>query len=239
MGNVFRSVLASGGSTPTSITPSDSSPASMTAGTTYEPTANGYAIESNPSSITPSNSSPAALTSGNIYKAGGAGYAIQSYSSVTPTSSPTSLSSGSIYKMGGAGYAINSYSSSSKSPTSSGAYFSSGWNYMNSSGYAYSSQPTLYSLVTAATVKNAGTGSSAQSFSATSGKKYLVVAFRYSSSAAADCGISSGATVVTTYVNNVAVSGGKAKLWAAIVQATSSTVTLLGTGNGACYMQLD
>ncbi len=95
-----------------------------------------------PTDITPSNSSPVALTSGSAYKPDASGYAISSYSSVSPSSSPTTLSSDNIYKMSSGGYAINSYSSSSKTPSSSGAYFSSGWNYMNSSGYAYSSQPS-------------------------------------------------------------------------------------------------
>lgn len=95
-----------------------------------------------PTDITPSNSSPVALTSGSAYKPDASGYAISSYSSVSPSSSPTTLSSDSIYKMSSGGYAINSYSSSSKTPSSSGTYFSSGWNYMNSSGYAYSSQPS-------------------------------------------------------------------------------------------------
>lgn len=95
-----------------------------------------------PTDITPSNSSPVSMASGSAYKPSASGYAISSYSSVSPSSSPTTLSSDSIYKMSSGGYAINSYSSSSKTPSSSGTYFSSGWNYMNSSGYAYSSQPT-------------------------------------------------------------------------------------------------
>lgn len=61
---------------------------------------------------------------------------------ITPSnSSPVSMASGSAYKPSANGYAISSYSSSSKSPSSSGTYFSSGWNYMNSSGYAYSPNP--------------------------------------------------------------------------------------------------
>lgn len=99
---------------------------------------------------------------------------------------------------------------------------------------------SLYDMVKAARVRNAGTGSSAQSFSATIGKKYLVVATRYSSSGtASNAGISSGATVDTLFINNQASTSGGLKLWSAIVTATSSTVTLLGTGNGACFMPLD
>lgn len=98
----------------------------------------------------------------------------------------------------------------------------------------------LYKLVKEATVINAGTGAQYQSFSAEIGKKYLVFAFRFSSaSAAADTGISSGATVDTMYLKNVPTSQGQGKIWVAIVTATATTVTMLGTGNGACYMPLD
>lgn len=93
-----------GGAVP--ITPSNSSPASMSANVAYEPTANGYAIESY-SSVTPSDSTPAALTNGAIYKAGGAGYAIASNpTSVTPSSSGVYFSSG-IKKMASSGYAYS------------------------------------------------------------------------------------------------------------------------------------
>ena len=129
-----------GGGTSTPITPSNSSPASMTTGTTYEAMGNGYAIESY-SSVTPSNSSPVSLTSGSIYKMGGAGKAVASVADITPSdSSPAALTSGSIYKAGGAGYAIAS-SPTSVTPSSSGTYFSSGIKKMASSGYAYSAQP--------------------------------------------------------------------------------------------------
>ena len=139
-----------GGITPTSITPSNSSPASMTAGTAYEPTANGVAIASY-SSVTPSNSSPVTLSSGSIYKMGGAGKAVASVSTLTPSdSSPATITSGTIYsaansgkavesislvepaadpvalyqnvvyKVSDLGYVINNYSSSSKTPSASG-----------------------------------------------------------------------------------------------------------------------
>lgn len=73
MANVYQSVLDAGGSAPTSITPSNSSPAFMSSGGTYQPTANGYAIESY-SSKTPSDSTPPSVSSGDIVKMGGAGY---------------------------------------------------------------------------------------------------------------------------------------------------------------------
>ena len=91
-----------------SVTPSNSSPVSVSTNWFYKPSASGYVIASY-NDVTPSNSSPVALTSGDIDKMGGNGYAIESYSSVTPSdASPVSLTSGSIYKMGGAGYAFAS-----------------------------------------------------------------------------------------------------------------------------------
>lgn len=107
----------SGGDTSTPITPSNSSPASMTSGTAYKPTANGYAIASY-NNVTPSNSSPVALTSGDIDKIGGNGYAIASYSNITPSnSSPATISSGSIYKASANGKAVASITDVTPSST--------------------------------------------------------------------------------------------------------------------------
>ena len=62
-----------GGVTPTPITPSDSTPAALTANTPVNPTANGYAIESQPQAVTPSTSG-AAFNSGIVNMSSG-GYA--------------------------------------------------------------------------------------------------------------------------------------------------------------------
>lgn len=100
---------------------------------------------------------------------------------------------------------------------------------------------TLYDLVKSATVMNAGTGVTNQNFTAEIGKRYLVFALRYSGSGAgaSDTGIQSGATVDTVFINNVATTGRNIKIWVAIVKATATTVTIMGTSNGACYMPLD
>lgn len=97
----------------TSITPSDSSPVSMSANSNYKPTTAGYAIKNSPTSLTPSNTSPPSIASGTIYKGGGTGKAIASIAT----------------------------NGSSVTPSSSGIYFASGWNRMTSAGYAYESQP--------------------------------------------------------------------------------------------------
>lgn len=127
MGNVYKSVLA-GGTTPTPITPSDSSPASMTAGTAYEPTTNGYAIENQPATLTPNNTTPPSIASDTIYKGGGTGKAIASIAT------------------NGNGVA----------PSTSGQYFASGWNRMTTPGYAYSEQPKQCK-VGSATISTTGT----------------------------------------------------------------------------------
>ena len=159
-------------------------------------------------SITPSNSSPVSMTANNNYKPSANGYAISSYDSVTPSSS--------------------------------GIYFSSGIKKMASSGYAYSSQQSLYNLAKAATVKNGGTGSATQSFTAVVNRRYLVIAVRFSSSGtASNAGISSGATVDTQFINNQSSYSGQGKLWAAIVKATATTVIMQGSNVVCCYMPLD
>lgn len=93
------------GVTPSPITPSNSSPAQMTANTPVTPTANGYAIASY-SNVTPSNNSPATLNSYNPVIPLGNGYAIENYSNVTPTSSPSLQQSGFI-KLNGNAYVVN------------------------------------------------------------------------------------------------------------------------------------
>ena len=75
---------------PTSITPSDSSPAALTANTPVTPTANGYAIASSPTSVTPSTSG-ASFTAG-IKNMTGSGYAY----SQKPTPSSSLKASGAF-----------------------------------------------------------------------------------------------------------------------------------------------
>ena len=83
-----------GGVTPTSITPSDSSPASMSAGTAYEPTVNGYAIESY-SNVTPSSSGT--YFASGIAKMLTSGYAYDSQPAACKTGSVTTSTSTTTY----------------------------------------------------------------------------------------------------------------------------------------------
>lgn len=121
---MYRCGGSGGGVTPTPITPSNSSPAAMTSGTAYEPTANGYAISSY-SEITPSDSSATQLIYNSIYKISGSGggYAIKSNPIyVSPSnSSPAALTYGKIYRINATdGYAIKNYTpvTPSSTPTS-------------------------------------------------------------------------------------------------------------------------
>lgn len=95
-----------GGASGTAITPSNSSPVTLTDGETYTVNSNGVAIGSY-SLVSPSNNSPASLGNGSIYKTNGSGYAISSYSSVTPSTGGTYFSSGMV-KMPSSGYAYSS-----------------------------------------------------------------------------------------------------------------------------------
>ena len=64
------------GTMATPITPSNSSPVSLTANAPVKPSASGYAIQSY-TSKTPSDTTPPSVASGDIVKMGGAGYLYQ------------------------------------------------------------------------------------------------------------------------------------------------------------------
>lgn len=127
---------------PTNITPSNSSPVSLTSGSAYKPSANGYAISSY-SNLTPSDSSPVQLANNTIYKTNGQGTAVEYLYNITPSATnPPGVSSGNNYHMLDSGNVIKgmAINGNGVTPSSSGQYFYSGWNRMTSSGYAYSSQ---------------------------------------------------------------------------------------------------
>lgn len=96
------------GDTSTSITPSNTSPVSLTSGNKYKPNANGYAINSY-SDVSQSGSGSTALSSNGIFRATSSGYFIASRNSgtISPSSSGTSFSSGWNY-MNSSGYAYSS-----------------------------------------------------------------------------------------------------------------------------------
>lgn len=101
--------------TPTSITPSNSTPAALTANTPVIPTTAGYAVRSY-DSITPSDSSPARMYENSIYKTNSSGYAVSNVNNVTPSDySPPYLYQNNIYKPQAHGYL---YSSQQVTPTS-------------------------------------------------------------------------------------------------------------------------
>jgi hypothetical protein len=140
IGDVYDAGVASV-PTPTSITPSNASPVTLTANTAVKPTAAGYAIEFY-RSFTPSNNTPIGLTIGDICKINGNGYAIASYSSVTPSNStPVTLSSGSIYKMSGPGKAVQSVTSKTPSDSNPPSVASGDIVKMGGAGHLVSSLP--------------------------------------------------------------------------------------------------
>ncbi len=162
-----------GGATGTPITPSNSSPASMTSGTTYEAQANGYAIASY-SSVTPSDSSPASLSSGSIYKMGGAGKAVENVRSVYPDgSNPTSaaLLADKIYQPTRSGYAINTYTGFSVTGSGVSTLYANSMYLPSNNCYAIASNPTSLtpnntsppSIASDTFYKGAGTGKAIES----------------------------------------------------------------------------
>ena len=102
----------------TPITPSNASPASMTSGTGYKPTANGYAISSY-TSVLPQDH-PGAVSQNDMVKISGTnGYVIKRYNIITPSnSSPARLRADDILaEFANDGYAIESYDSVTPSST--------------------------------------------------------------------------------------------------------------------------
>lgn len=95
--------------TPTSITPSNASPVSLTANTAVKPTAAGYAIESY-GNITPSGTSATSVSAGSLYKINtNNGQVIKGYTTKTPSdSNPPSMTINNFYKVGSNGYLVRS-----------------------------------------------------------------------------------------------------------------------------------
>lgn len=148
----------------TPITPSNASPAGMTANVGYKPTANGYAISSY-NNVTPSNSSPVALTSGEIDKMGGNGYAISGYDTINVSSTPKSLYNGDFYKVTGqqqyAVKSINMISPSNANPPAIsryGSYFSDWTGYAIESYDSVTPSSTPTSVASGDIVKIGGSG---------------------------------------------------------------------------------
>ena len=133
-----------GGSSATPITPSNSSPASMTSGTTYEAQANGYAVSS-VTSVHPYSSSPttATLTAGEIYKPDRNGYAIDSYYGFNFQNwDALTMNGGDMYLPYSQCYAIPGYSTITPSDSSPVALTNERYYKMGAGGYAIASNPT-------------------------------------------------------------------------------------------------
>lgn len=107
-----------GGTIATPITPSNSSPAQMTANTPVNPTGNGYAIASY-DTIFPMAMNPEQIEDGKIYQAISNGYAIGNYPfEMYPSNdNPQGVHSPNYYHAWDDGYVIESYSSVTPSST--------------------------------------------------------------------------------------------------------------------------
>lgn len=164
------------------ITPSNTSPVQLTANQAVKPTTAGYAIASY-DSVTPS-STPESVSSGDIVKIGGNGVivdAVPTPTSITPSnSSPVALTANTPVNPTASGYAIESYQS--KTPSTGGVSFNSGFVKMSSSGYAYPARPTL--KATTLWTNNSPTSSfSAQTVTLSQDiDNYAYIGFRYAAS---------------------------------------------------------
>ena len=133
-----------GGTVATPITPSNSSPAQLTADTPVNPTANGYAI-STYEDKTPLDSDPPRVYNGGIYKIATRNGYLYATQQVTPTSitpsnsSPVALSANTPVNPTASGYAISSYSSKTPSDSSPASVSSGAIIKASASGYLYSS----------------------------------------------------------------------------------------------------
>ena len=99
--------------TPTSLTPSNSSPATITSGNTYTATANGKAVES-VTDITPTTiDGPVSMSANTVYRPTVSSYAINSYTTVSSSdTNPPNLTTGNMYRIptaaGAGGYLYKS-----------------------------------------------------------------------------------------------------------------------------------
>lgn len=117
MANVYESVLASGGVTPTSITPSNASPAQLVTHVPYEVTQSGYAVATI-AHVTPSGE-PEPVGTSDMYKMEAAGYVVDQIGGVMPSNaSPDALTDDEVVQIRGNGYAIKSYSDITPSDSS-------------------------------------------------------------------------------------------------------------------------
>ena len=190
--NIYRIAGSDGGKvvkTITEVYPSNSSPVALTLGLICQilgSTAGtvGYAIASyNENNL--SDTSAVSLATDKMYKFKDAGYAIKKYTTVTASdSNPPSMSLYNFYRCNsGVGYLVAT-SPTSVTPTTSGASFSSGLKYMSSSGYAYSSKPSM-STTTLWTNSSGSSGFAAQTISlsqAITNFDYIEIVFRRNTS---------------------------------------------------------
>lgn len=128
-----------GGVSPTSITPSNSSPVSLSSGEIYKMDGNGKAVASI-YDITPSAYSFTAFNQDDIIHAHGNGYAISTYSNISPSNStPAELTSMGAYHSNNSGYAIHDYRGLDPSNVTPGTLTSGEFYQPNRNGYAIQS----------------------------------------------------------------------------------------------------
>lgn len=140
--NNYRYVDTSGMYTPSSITPSNSTPAQMSANTPVNPTANGYAIESY-NSLTPT-SVPHTVQTNSIIKFNGNASIVDIINSLIPYAVPQSVNGGETYHFDSSGVVVDYIGSKTPSNTSPPLISQGEPNIPTANGYLYSTvQPKV------------------------------------------------------------------------------------------------
>ena len=253
-----------GGGGGQTLTPSDSSPATITNGETYTADGSGLAVQ-NISNITP-GAAPASVADGSIYKMLGAGKVVDVITDITPGSTPAAVTSGLTYRMGGGGKLVDQIIDLTPSispqgvtagvtykmgasgkvvdalpnvnPSTSGEYFTAGARFLTSSGYAYSQLPSVSGFSELA--RSTASAATSHAISGLSGKTVLVLIFQYSSGTSMaynrfDNATASGGTL--TKVGNLLTANAVVTGTFFSVKVTSNSLTIsTGSNNSRCLV---
>ena len=162
--------------TPTSLTPSNSSPATITSGGLYSATAGGKAV-SVITDVTPS-STPTIVSADDIVHIGGTGEIVDSIVYITPTNTDPIqyLDVGKNYRLSGnTGYAIKSYSGKTPSDTSPVSLTTNTFYRLTSAGYLVKTVSNIGGTPDRTFTNDSAPSSGAVDISVTQKPRYIIL----------------------------------------------------------------